>query len=134
MSFILSRLATQPVAYGVPDGKNSNAKVVAVPQINWNAPSDEYIIDVSQSNQMLDMQNIQGVFAYNTSFADVILTVLGTNYVARLIRQSQTILPLICSDRPVFQVINTTQNAGDGSTQLWFVNYPVVGYTSGIFG
>lgn len=127
MPFILHGLATQPVSCNVPEGQSSNAKVLTIPQINWNLLSDTYIIDPSQSNQLLDFQNIQGVYYLSTSLGmpGSQLVVSGTNHTIRFYPGSQGFYPLLCSDRPIFTVSYLGQNIGDGSLQLWFVNFPV---------
>lgn len=125
MAFIFSKLAAQPVALGVPEGKTSAAKVLQVPMIGWNNPSDTYILDPTQSNQLLEFQNIQGVFFISTSNAANQMAISGTNFLVHFNPQTQGFIPLLCGDRPVFTFTYLGTNAGDGALQVWLVNFQV---------
>lgn len=80
------------------------------------------IFDPTQSNQLLEVKNIQGIFVdnYNSS-ATLVITVIGTGQVLRVPTKAQAFLPLIASDRPVLQFENTDTAA---KSQAWILNVP----------
>jgi hypothetical protein len=120
---ILSNLAYQPIAYGVPNNDAAEAKSLYTGPLDWSA-NVTYTLDPTQSNQQLEMQNIQSVFIDNPGTGTLTITVTGTWQILRVPPKSQAFLPLIASDRPVVTFANTS---GNGSSQVWLLNIPVSG-------
>jgi hypothetical protein len=124
---ILKGLAYQPIAFQVPDSEPDTlgaAKAVNSGILDWTA-TGIYILDPTQSNRMLGMQNIQSVFVdnYNTT-GTTILTIPSTGHIIRIPPKAQAYLPLIASDRPVVQITNSSSN---GTSQVWLLNIPALG-------
>src|SRR4051812_16288001 len=121
---ILTGLAFIPIAYGVPENDNRNAKVVNTGILSWTA-SGSYLLDPTQNNQLLEMQSIQSIFVDNyATSGTTIITVAGTGHVIRVAPKSQAWLPLLAGDRPVLTIQNTS---GNGNSQIWLANVPAVG-------
>lgn len=120
---VLSGLAYQAIAFDVPDGDSRFAKSVNTGILNWaNGP---FVLDPTQSNQLLEMQNIQSVFVDNYSTTGtLIIQVASTGHLIRIPPKSQAFMPLICGDRPVITFTNTT---GNGTSQAWLLNIPALG-------
>lgn len=115
---ILSQLAFQPVAFDSPE--NGSAKAINTGIMNFSKGA--VIFDPTQSNQLLEVKNIQGIFVdnYNSS-ATLVITVIGTGQVLRVPMKAQAFLPLIASDRPVIQ-FTCSDNAA--APQAWILNVP----------
>jgi hypothetical protein len=80
---------------------------------------------LTQSNQLLELQNIQSVFFDNSQCsAQLLITILGTNHVLTCPANSQGFLPIIASDRPV---IEFASSASAGFSQAWLLTAPVGG-------
>lgn len=124
---VLNGLAYTPIAFDVPTpekGQPGPAKSIGTGPLDWTAAA-LYILDPTQSNQLLEVQNIQSLFIDNASTTGTTtITVAGTGHVLRIPPQSQGFLPLIAGDRPVIQIANAS---GDGSSQVWLLNIPVLG-------
>lgn len=120
---IISGLAFQPIAFDVPDG-DASAKTVNTGVLSWTA-ANQYTVDPTQNLQLLEMQNIQSIFVDNyLTTGTTLITVAGTGHIIRVPPKSQCFLPLICSDRPVLTISNTS---GNGTTQAWLLNIPALG-------
>lgn len=121
---ILNGLAFQPIAFDVPGQSPTTAKSVNTGVLSWLS-ANQYIVDPTTSNQLLEMQNIQSVFVdnYNTS-GTTLITVAGTGHIIRVAPKSQCFMPLIASDRPVITITNTS---GNGTSQVWILNIPALG-------
>jgi hypothetical protein len=114
---ILANLAYQPIAFDVPNGHNKEAKSVNTGPLLW-AGNTQYTLDPTQSNQLLEMQNIQSVFIDNSqTTGTTLITVATTGHTVRVPPLSQGFFPLIAGDRPVIVITNTS---GNGSSQAWF--------------
>lgn len=121
---ILTGLAFQPIAFDVPGGDPTSAKAVNLGILSWQAAT-QYIIDPTQNNQLLEMQNIQSIFVDNyLTTATTTITVAGTGHVIRVNGKSQCFMPLIASDRPVITITNA---GGAGTSQVWLLNIPALG-------
>lgn len=120
---ILANLAFTPIAFGVPNEDNTHAKGVNSGPLNWAAASN-YTLDPTQSNQMIEMQNIQSVFIDNNNTGTLVITVAGTGHTLRIPPKSQAFMPLIAGDRPVISFTNT---GGVGQSQVWLLNIPALG-------
>jgi hypothetical protein len=122
---ILSNLAYQPIAFDVPSGHSREAKAVNTGVMLWTGGNQNYTLDPTQSNQLLEIQNIQSVFIdnYNTTGTTVI-TVATTGHIIRVPPRAQAFMPLIAGDRPVIQISNTS---GNGNSQVWLMNIPALG-------
>lgn len=115
----LNNLAFQPIAFDVPCQDPANAKSIATGILDWTV-NPSYALDPTQSNQLLEVQNIQSVFVDNyLSTGTLIITVSGTGHIIRIPPKSQAFLPLICSDRPVLTFSNSS---GNGQSQAWILN------------
>lgn len=120
---ILSGLAYFPIGYGVPNGDQAQAKAIYTGPLSWTAAAT-YTLDPTQSNQLLEVQNIQAIFVDNYNTGTLIVTVAGSGQVLRIPPKSQAFLPLLAGDRPVI----TFSNAGaNGSSQAWLMNIPASG-------
>ena len=124
---ILNGLAYQPIAFGVPEndpGSASSAKSINTGLLTWSG-NNTYTLDPTQSNQLLEVQNVQSVFIdnYNTT-GTTIITVAGSGHIIRVPPKSQAFMPLIAGDRPVLSIQNTSNN---GSSQIWLLNIPALG-------
>jgi hypothetical protein len=120
---ILANLAYQPIAFDVPNGHNKEAKSVNTGPLLW-AGNTQYTLDPTQSNQLLEMQNIQSVFIDNSqTTGTTLITVATTGHTVRVPPLSQGFFPLIAGDRPVIVITNTS---GNGSSQAWILNIPAL--------
>ena len=120
---VLSGLAYNVIAFDVPNGDNGQAKAVNTGLMSWTAASS-YILDPTQNNQLLEMQNIQSVFIDNYNTGTLIVSVNGTGHIIRIPPKSQAFMPLLCSDRPIITFSNSGAN---GSSQAWLMNIPALG-------
>jgi hypothetical protein len=119
---ILSGLAFQAIAFDVP---TSGAKCVATGLMLFDASHLSWTLDPTQSNQLLEMQNIQSIYVDNTANqSDLTITVSGTGHRIKVPAFGQGFLPLICGDRPV---ITFTGGSISGSAQAWLLNTPALG-------
>lgn len=122
---VLANLAYQPIAFDVPCGENRNAKSVNTGVMVWTGGNTLYVLDPTQNNQLLEMQNIQSVFCDNyNSTGTMLVTVATTGHIIRVPPKSQCFMPLICGDRPVIQFSNSS---GNGNSQAWLMNIPALG-------
>lgn len=121
---VLSGLAYIPIAYDVPNGDQSQAKAVTTGTLVWTGGVSSYTLDPTQSNQLLEMQNIQSVFVDNYNTGTLLISVSGTGQVLRIPPKSQAFLPLIAGDRPILTFTNVGNN---GTSQAWLLNYPALG-------
>lgn len=120
---ILANLAYQPIAYDVPGEDQAQAKAINTGPLSWTA-AGAYTLDPTQSNQLLEVQNIQSIFVDNYNTGTLIITVGGSGQVLRVPPKSQAFLPLIAGDRPVLTFANAGAN---GSSQAWLMNVPALG-------
>lgn len=117
---ILSGLAYQAIAFDVPC---SGAKAVATGPMLFDSTHLSYILDPTQSNQLLDVQNIQSIFVDNSGGGLLTITVSGTGFTLKVPAASQCFMPLICGDRPV---VTFASDIG-GTVQAWLCNTPATG-------
>lgn len=118
---VLSGLAFQPIAFGVPEGDSKNAKAVNTGLLVWTGGVSSYTLDPTQSNQLLEMQSIQSVFVDNYNTGTLLISVSGSMQVLRVPPKSQAYLPIIAGDRPVLTFTNVGNN---GYSQAWLLNVP----------
>lgn len=118
----LHNLAAQPIAFDVPC---SGAKAVNSGPLDWTAATT-YILDVTQNNQLLDMQNIQSIYVDNLASSGALnILVAGTGQTLQIPAGKHGYLQLLCSDRPIFQFTNTS---GNGTSNIWLMNIPVASF------
>jgi hypothetical protein len=123
---ILTGLAYQPIAYGLPSGDGPQAKVVNTGILNW-AVNTIYVLDPTQNNQIREMQNIQSVFVDNALSTGVTTIQVGsTGHIIRVPPKTQGNFPLLAFDWPVLTISNISSN---GTTQIWLTNFPSLGGT-----
>ena len=131
MSQILSGLAYQRIAFDVPSSDSSAAKSVGTGVMDFSVNS-AWTLDPTQSNQLLEVQNIQSIFVDNyANTGTLTITVAGSGHVIRIPPKSQAFMPLLCGDRPVISFSNyasgTTTPQASGKAQCCIQNFPALG-------
>lgn len=123
----LSGLAYTPIAFDIPNSDNREAKCVNLGPLNWTGSQayvTNYVFDPTQSNQLLDMQNIQSIFVDNNVDGPTFITISGTNQLLRVPARSQAYLPILAGDRPIITIFSSVTA---GITQVWVLNTPTTG-------
>jgi hypothetical protein len=109
----LVRMAFIPVGSG-----DDVRKVINTGPLDWTL-DNAYVLDTTQSNQLLEVQNLQSIFIDNPGTGQLVISVSVTQFTLRIAPGSQAFVSLFCTDRPV---ITFSNSSGNGKSQCWLVN------------